>query len=132
MKDLAQRDAKGLFNEPAPLDVAAELNREGPARPADAVVLVELPALLKNDRHARERNHVVHDRRLAEQPFDGGKRRARPDLAALPLEALEHGGLFAADVRAGAEPHLEVEPFATAADVLAEIAFSVGRGNRLV
>ena len=87
-----------------------------------AEVAVERAALLKNDRHARERHDVVDDRRLAEQALDRRQRRPRPDLAALALEALEHRGFLAADVRAGAEPDFEVEPFAAAADVLAEIA----------
>ena len=126
----AERDAERPLDQAAPLDVAAELDRQGSPGPAHAVVAVERAALLKNDRHARERHDVVDDGRLAEQPLDRGQRRPRPDLAALPLEALEHRGFLAADVGAGAEPDLEVEPFTRAADVPTEIALRVRRRDR--
>ncbi len=56
-----------------------------------------------------KRDHVVDDRRLAEQSRDRRQRRLEAHHAALALEALEHRGLFAADVGAGAEPDLEIE-----------------------
>ena len=68
---------------------------------------------------------LLIDGRFAEQAFDRGQRRLGPDLAALALQTLEQRGLFAADVGASSEPDLEIEAFAAAGDVRAQItAFS--------
>src|SRR5262249_32616515 len=61
VEDLAQRDAEGPFDEPTALDVAAELDGQGTARAADAVVLIERRALLQDDRHTGQRDHIVDD-----------------------------------------------------------------------
>ena len=53
--------------------------------------------------------HVVDDGRLAEQALVRGQRRLGAHHAALAFEAVEQRGLLAADIGAGAEPHLEVE-----------------------
>src|SRR5258705_13756285 len=65
-------------------------------------------------RHARQRLDVVHDRRLAERPFDGRKRRLDPRPAALAFETLDKARLFAADIsrRAAMEEHIAVKFFA--------------------
>ena len=66
-------------------------------------------AVGQDHRHGAERQHVVDDGRLAEQAVERGDRRLGPDHAALALEALQHRGLLAADVGAGADPHVQVE-----------------------
>ena len=66
-------------------------------------------AAAEDGRYRREREHVVDQRRLAEQPADCRHRRLEPDETALAFEALEQRRLFAADVRAGAHPQLDVE-----------------------
>src|SRR2546421_4136523 len=48
----------------------------------------------------------------------------RSHLAAPALEALEHRGLFTADVGARAQTHLEIEAPARAGDIAAEITRS--------
>ena len=66
-------------------------------------------ALGEDGGHRRERQHVVHHRRPAEEALDGGQRRLGAGEAPIAFEALEHRGLLAADVRAGTDPDLEVE-----------------------
>src|SRR5262249_12822991 len=65
-QNLAQRFAERELDEPAPLDVAGKLDRDRAARAPDAEVLVEVRTLVEDYRHARERQHVVDDRGLAE------------------------------------------------------------------
>ena len=71
------------------LDIARELNRHCAARPAHAEIAIGRPALRKNEWHRGERNHVIYDGRLAEQPYMRGQRRLRPHLPALAFEAIE-------------------------------------------
>ena len=52
---------------------------------------------------------------LPNRPLMRRQRRLGAHLAALAFEALEQRGLLAADVGAGADPHLEVEARARAA-----------------
>src|SRR5690606_14365517 len=99
------------------LDVAGELHGQRAARAADAEVFVELRALVENDRHGRERNDVVDDRRLAEEALDRGQRRTVAHHAALALEALEERRFLAADVGAGRLAYLEMEGSAAALHV---------------
>ena len=54
VQQLSQADAERAFDETAALDVASELNRQRPARAADAEIAIELRAAPENDRHARE------------------------------------------------------------------------------
>ena len=106
-------------------DVAAELEDLGPARPAQTERLVRLRAVGQDVGDGRQGQDVVDDGRLAEQALDGGEWRLRADLAALALEALEHRRLFAADVRAGADPDLQVEPQVRAEDPGAQPAVAL-------
>src|SRR5215831_18132353 len=106
---LAQRDAERLLDQAAARDVAGELERQRAARPAHAVVGVEPRAAVEDDRDRGQGDHVVDHGRLAEQPGDRGQRRLGAHHAALALEAVEHRGLLAADVRAGAAPDVELE-----------------------
>src|SRR5262249_30905447 len=126
----AQRDPERLFDETRALEISAELDRQRAARSADAVVAIEAGALREDDRDAGERDHVVHDRRLPEKSLDGRQRRPRANLATFALEALEHRGLFAADVCACPKTHFEIEALAAALNVLAEEAAGVRRFDR--
>ncbi len=81
----------------------------GPARAPHAELPEGLGALGEDRRDSGEREDVVHDSRLPEQPGDRGERRLGPDHAAPALEALEHGGLLTADVRAGPDSQVQVE-----------------------
>src|SRR6185369_4835846 len=117
-----QADAEGAFDEAATLDVASELNRHRPARAADAEIAIELRASLENDRHARERDHVVDDRGASEQAFDRGQWRPHANFAAAPFQALQHRGLFATYICARAQPHFQIEATAAARHIGAQIA----------
>jgi len=59
---------------------------------------------------------------LANSPSQGGQRRLGPDHAAAALQAFQHGGFLAADIRPGADPNLQGEGAARTGDVFAEIA----------
>ena len=84
IENLAHRHAECLLDEPAALDVAAELNRQRAAGLAHAVVTVERAALAENDRDAGERDDVVDDRRPAEEALDGRQRRPGRTSPRLP------------------------------------------------
>ena len=95
-------------------------------------------AVGEDHRHRAEGQHVVDGGRLAEEALERGDRRLGAHLAAPALEALEHRGLLAADVGAGAHAHVEVEVVPAAEDVAAEEAVGVGgldgaaqRGDRV-
>src|SRR5690606_12271352 len=107
VQQFAQRMPEGDLNEAAALDVTGELHGQRAPRAAAPEVLVERRTLVEDDRHAGERDHVVDDRRLAEQTLDRRQRRPVPDHAALALEALQQGRLLAADVGAGGLADLE-------------------------
>ena len=97
-------------------------NSFGPGRLLGAD-LGERRAALEHDRHhVDERLDVVDHRRLPEQALDDRERRLVARLAAVALDRAEDRGLLAADVRAGALAHLDVEGEAVAEHVAAEIA----------
>ena len=93
-----------------------------PGRPVDADLGVLLAAHLHDVRDRRQRLDVVDDRRLRVEAFDRGERRLEARHAALAFERLEQRGLLAADVRAGAAVHDDLEVEAGTEDVLAEEA----------
>ena len=103
------------------LDVAGQLDRQGAARLAHAIVAVELRAAVKDDRHGGQGDHVVDDRRLAEQAGDGRQRRLEAHHAALAFQAFQQRGFLAADVGAGPLAHFEFERLAAAQHVITQI-----------
>ena len=129
VQQLAQAEAKGALDESTAADVARELYGQRAARFAHAEVRVSIGAVLQDPRHARERHDVIDDGGLAEQALDRRQGRAHAHLAAPALEALEHRGLFAADVGPGAHTHLEIKTLTRAGNVAAEVARLVGRGD---
>jgi hypothetical protein len=60
-------------------------------------------------RRDRDALHVVHRRRAAVQSRPGRERRLQPWLALLALQAFEHRGFLAADVRARAAMREHIE-----------------------
>ncbi len=130
--ELAEGDAEGRFVEAAVLDVAGELDRHRAARATHAVVGIGLRTLGKNERHRREREHVVDHGRAAEQALVGGERRLGANDAALALEAFEQRGLLAADIGAGAHADFEFEGMLRAGDLGAEEAGPARGRDRLV
>ena len=79
----------------------------------------------------RQRLDVVDDRRLRVEAVDRRERRLEARHAALALERLEQAGLLAADVRARAAVHDDLEIEARTEDVLAEEALRARVGERL-
>ena len=65
--EFAQGRAEGEFDEPAVANVAGKLERLRSERPSDAVGGIGLRAVLENPRRGGEAQHIVDDRRLAEQ-----------------------------------------------------------------
>ena len=105
------------------------------ARTAHAVVLIEGGAVVDDHRHAGEGEHVVDDRRLAEQAFQGRERRLRADHAALAFQALQQRSFLAADIGAGSGAHFHVVIVGRVGDAAAEHAalprFADGDFHRL-
>ncbi len=66
-------------------------------------------AELEDRRHRRDRADVVDLRRRVEEALHGRERRPRPRLAPTALERIEQCRLFAADVRAGASVHGDLD-----------------------
>ena len=62
--------------------------------------------------HAGQRLDVIDHGGLAEQPFDGGKRRLDPRPGPLALDALDQARLLAADIGRGAAVDVHVERIA--------------------
>ena len=56
------------------------------------------------------RGEVVDHGGLAEEALSAGIGGLGSDLAAAALEALQHRGLLAADIRPGPDPQVQVEP----------------------
>jgi hypothetical protein len=99
----------------AVLDISRQLNRERAARPAQAEIAIKLRTLIEDDRHRRQRDHIVDNRRLAEQSFNRRQGRFVANLAPLAFEAFEQRGFFTADIGARAEPDIQIEALAAAA-----------------
>ena len=93
-------------------NIAGKLERLRSERSSDPVVGIGLRAMLEDPGRGREAQHIVDDRRFAEQACDRGQRRFDADLPALSLQAFQQRRFFAADIGAGAEPRLEIESVA--------------------
>ena len=109
------------------LDITGELKRLRSQRTARAVACVGLPTLVQDEGNGGKAENVVDHRGLAEQAFQCGKRRFGPNHAAAALQAFQHGGFLAANVRAGADAHLHGEGAARTGDIRAEIACVEGK-----
>ena len=101
-----------------------------PRERAHAEVAIERGAFVQDDRHRRERQHVVDHGRAAEQALVRRQRRLGAHLAALAFEAVEQRGFLAADIGAGADADFHVERISGVRDALAEHAAAARRGDR--
>src|SRR6185437_14818616 len=99
--EFAQGRAEREFDKASVTDVAGELKRLRSERPSDAISRIGLAAVLEDPWRRGEAQHVIHDRRLAEQADNRGQRRLRAYLAALSLQAFQERRFLAADVGAG-------------------------------
>src|SRR5262249_56373172 len=93
----------------APGLLAPPRHREGaqPFPPVAAMTGEPLRPFLDDVAYPEQRLDIVDQRRPAEQPDLRRKRRLVTRQPALALDAFQHRRLLAADVRAGAAPHLD-------------------------
>src|SRR6266545_7316930 len=125
----ACRDTQGQLDAARPVHMAAEAVELGTVAAGVARVLrvgrdtqrlKPVGPAVDDMCDAGQRLDVVHDRRLAEGALDGGERRLDARPAALALQALDQTRLLAADVRARAAVHVDVEVEVLAEDVVAQ------------
>ena len=121
--DLAQRDAHGHFDQAGVLDAAGEGEHLGAlallgadARRTTSAPLRMIGAMLANV------STLLMSVGQPHSPSCGGIGRPRPRRAALAFDGGDQRRLLAANERAGAEPDIDVEAEARAADVVAEQA----------
>ncbi|MND80144.1 hypothetical protein D3C80_719100 [compost metagenome] len=74
----------------------------------------------------------MHQRRQAEQPLQRRQRWLGADNATLAFDGFEQRGFFAANIGAGAHPHLQVERLAAAGYVSTQVASVTRDGEGLV
>ena len=103
--DLAEGRAHGHFDQAGPGDLAGQREDLRALARLGADGAEPLGAVGDDRRQVGQRLDVVDDRRLAEQAADRRERRPGARHAALALDAVDQGRLFAADERAGA--HLD-------------------------
>ncbi len=111
--------------------IAGDLDRDRAARAAHAEVPVILRALFDDHRHRGERDHVVDDRRLAEQALMRRQRRLGAHDAALAFQGVQQRRFLAADIGARADADLHVEGVAGAEHRRPEHAVLAGDRHRL-
>src|SRR4029077_21041570 len=73
------------------------------------VIRIIFSTLVEDDRYGSEGDQIVDDGRFLKQALNRRQRRFGTNLSALALETFQQRGFLAADIRAGAEPRLDVE-----------------------
>ena len=106
---LAERDAEIDLVDARPRHVPRDAEELGPAGPRGPDAGIGRAALHEDRRDVHEGLDVVDHRRLAEQAGLNREGRLVARLAALPLDRVEQGRLFAADIGACAATKLHVE-----------------------
>ena len=122
MVQRAQRKPERQLKDTHPLHVAGDAEDLRPAVALGADGVVELQAPLEQERDRAVGLHVVHVGRLSEHARVGREGRANARHAPFVVQRGEQPRLFAADVGAGAPPHLHVEAQAAPQDALAQQA----------
>ena len=107
--ELADGQAELGLDDPAPGDIAAELEDLGAVRAVRPQRGVCRPAVGEDHGDRRQGEDIVDHGGLTEEALQRRDRGLGPDLAAAALEALQHRGLLAADVRPGPDPQVQVE-----------------------
>ena len=126
----AKRQAERLLHKTSVLDISRELDSKSAARFAHPEVAIVFRSSVHDDGHRSERDDIVHHCRLAEQPFNGRQRRLKTDLATFAFQTFKQRSLFAANVSSGAEAGFDIETFAAASDVGAQIPILSRKLNR--
>ena len=121
LQQLGDGDAQGKLVDAGQLAVAGDAEQLVARRFVGAVALEPLGAAGEDADDPGEGLDVVDDRGPAEVAGVDGEGGAVAGLAAMALQRLDHGGLFAADVGPRAHVNVDVEIEALAAgDVLAQ------------
>ncbi len=120
------------FDHAGVLHLAHHLHNLGAGGVLGAFGLVPFGAFDQDGRHRRQGFHVVDDGGLVPDPHLAGKRRLDPGIAPFALDGLDERGFLAADVRAAAGLHLDVEREPAALDVVAQKILGGGVLNGLV
>ncbi len=117
---LVQGDAKGGLKQTSPRHVTCNLKGHGAARAPTTEIGIVLRAFLKNHRHRREADDVVHHRGPPKKAFERGQRWFGTDNAALAFERIQKRGFLAADIGAGAHTDFHVKRPARAQHIRAQ------------
>src|SRR5882757_1831587 len=128
VQQLSKAHTECPLDQATAFDVAGQLQWQRAARTTHAEILVEVRTLVKDGGHAPEGHDVVDYCGLAEQAHNSRQRRTDSNLATPAFETLEHRGLLAAHVSAGAEPDFEVESLPAAEHVRSQVAGLICRG----
>src|SRR5262249_27024122 len=92
-----------------------------PARTSESETGIKIGAAIEDRWHRDERQHIIDDGWLREEPLMRRQGRFRPDYAAFAFEAFEEGRFLAAYIGTGAHPQLNLEGMSRALDVGAEV-----------
>ena len=109
LDQFAERDRHRLFDVARLVDVAGDAEELGAGIVGRAEAREPGRAAAQDGRRDGDRLDVVDRRRAAIEADIGRERRLHPRHALLALERLEHRGLFAADIGAGAVMDVEIE-----------------------
>src|SRR5262249_5157000 len=107
VNELLKRDARRRQMDPRPLHTPAHRERAQAVAAAPSVSGEPGGPVLEDRADPVQRLHVVLERGTAEQPDLRHVRRTQTRLPALPLNRIDHRGLFAADVRARSPAEVE-------------------------
>ena len=129
LQDLADGGSHRKFPKAGAVQAAARAVEFGAAIGCAAQLAEPGCAAVDDVGDIAERLDVVDGGRLAPEPRDGGVGRLGARVGALALERVEHAGLFAAHVAAGADVQVEIEGVAGAEDVAAEEVGRIGFGD---
>ena len=123
-------DAERGLEDAAASDVSRQLEHLGAMTVLRAEGPVTGGAVGQDGRRRGQADHIVDHGRLAPQSDVSGQGRLGPHHATLALEALDQSGLLAADVGAGAHPHVHPEGEPGAENVGAQPAALLSGGDR--
>ncbi len=109
LDQLAEGDRHDLLHVARPLDVAGDAEQLGAGVVGAAEAGEPVRAAAQDGRDHRDGFHVVDRGRAAVEARAGREWRLQARLALLAFQALQEGGLFAADVGPGAVVDIDVE-----------------------
>src|SRR5262249_52466716 len=128
--DLAQRDAHRNFDQAGVVDPPGERKDLGTLTLLGADRGEPLRPVAQDGSDVGERLDIVNEGGASPEALLGGIWRAWPRRAALALDRSDERRLLAADEGAGAQPDIDLEAEAAAADLVAQQAQPLGLADR--